>query len=130
MLVVGSPDCLVTDLFIPLVLREEDVTKTMYPSPVSKSVQVSRDPDRRKVDHICDSMRIAMENINPHKWVRFYCWHLWNNRVRRCLCPIILPVILVFHLPPQVLPVNTHVSCEENDPRTGDCAAEGTPASR
>lgn len=40
----------------------------------------------------------------------------------------ILPVILVFPLLPQVLPVNTHISREENDPGTGNCAAEGTQA--
>ena len=40
----------------------------------------------------------------------------------------ILPVILMFDLLPQVLPVNTHISCEENNPGTGNCAAEGTQA--
>lgn len=36
----------------------------------------------------------------------------------------------VLHSLPQVLLVNTHLSREENNPRTGNCAAEGTRASR
>lgn len=88
MLVVGSPDCLVSDLFIPLVLREEDVTKTMYPPPVPNTIQTFRDPDKKKLDLICDAMRVAMEKINPHKWVLFYCWLLWNSRIWICLCPV------------------------------------------
>lgn len=55
-----------------LVLREEDVTKTMYPPPSTPTVQPSSDPDGKKVDLICDAMRAAMENINPHKYV---CCH-------------------------------------------------------
>lgn len=55
-----------------LVFREEDVTKTMYPPPVTSAVQLPRDPEGRKVDLICDAMRAAMENLNPHKYV---CHH-------------------------------------------------------
>ncbi|EGV92490.1 elongator complex protein 1 isoform X1 [Cricetulus griseus] len=60
-------------------LKEEDVTKTMYPSPVYKSVQVSKDPDRKNIDRICDAMRIAMENINPHK----YCLSILTSHVKK-----------------------------------------------
>ncbi|XP_041513450.1 elongator complex protein 1 [Microtus oregoni] len=49
-------------------LKEEDVTKTMYPPPVPNTVQTFRDPDKKKLDLICDTMRVAMENINPHKY--------------------------------------------------------------
>ncbi|ELW64582.1 Elongator complex protein 1 [Tupaia chinensis] len=49
-------------------LKEEDVTKTMYPPPVTNSVQPSRDPEGKKLDLVCDAMRAAMENINPHRY--------------------------------------------------------------
>ena len=52
-----------------VVLREEDVTKTMYPPPITKSVQVSTHHDGKKLELICDAMRAAMEAINPRKWV-------------------------------------------------------------
>uniref|UniRef100_A0A8D0GXX1 Uncharacterized protein n=1 Tax=Sphenodon punctatus TaxID=8508 RepID=A0A8D0GXX1_SPHPU len=51
-------------------LREEDFTKTMYPLPVPSGAQVLECPDCKKVDLICDAMRAAMENINPHKYGR------------------------------------------------------------
>ncbi|KAL6090825.1 hypothetical protein STEG23_013251 [Scotinomys teguina] len=60
-------------------LKEEDVTKTMYPPPVSMGVQLSRDPDGKKVDLICDAVRVAMENINPHK----YCLSILTSHVRK-----------------------------------------------
>ncbi|KAL1776415.1 Elongator complex 1 [Sigmodon hispidus] len=60
-------------------LKEEDVTKTMYPPPVTKSVQMSRDPDRKKLDLICDAMRVAMENINPRK----YCLSILTSHVKK-----------------------------------------------
>ena len=41
----------------------------MYPPPVAGSVPLSSDPDEKKVDLICDAMRAAMENVNPHKCV-------------------------------------------------------------
>lgn len=43
----------------------------MYPPPVTNTVQLSRGPDGKKVDLVCDAMRAAMENINPHKYARF-----------------------------------------------------------
>ncbi|EPY84057.1 elongator complex protein 1 [Camelus ferus] len=49
-------------------LKEEDVTKTMYPPPATSTVQLSSDPEKKKVDLICDTMRAAMENINPHRY--------------------------------------------------------------
>lgn len=62
-----------------LVLREEDVTKTMYPPPSTPTVQPSSDPDGKKVDLICDAMRAAMENINPHK----YCLSILTSHVKK-----------------------------------------------
>ncbi|XP_049641142.1 elongator complex protein 1 [Suncus etruscus] len=49
-------------------LKEEDVTKTMYPPLVTHAIQLSRDLEGNKVDLICDTLRAAMENINPHKF--------------------------------------------------------------
>uniref|UniRef100_G3U3U6 Elongator complex protein 1 n=1 Tax=Loxodonta africana TaxID=9785 RepID=G3U3U6_LOXAF len=60
-------------------LKEEDVTKTMYPPPVSTSVQLPRDPDGKNVDLICDTLRAAMENINPHK----YCLSILTSHVKK-----------------------------------------------
>ncbi|XP_051018144.1 elongator complex protein 1 [Acomys russatus] len=60
-------------------LKEEDVTKTMYPPPVSKSTQVSRDPAGKKLDLICDAMRAAMETINPRK----YCLSILTSHVKK-----------------------------------------------
>ncbi|EDL91691.1 inhibitor of kappa light polypeptide enhancer in B-cells, kinase complex-associated protein, isoform CRA_b [Rattus norvegicus] len=60
-------------------LKEEDVTKTMYPPPVTKSVQVSTNPDGKKVDLICDAMRVAMETINPRK----FCLSILTSHVKK-----------------------------------------------
>uniref|UniRef100_A0A8C0R5H3 Elongator complex protein 1 n=1 Tax=Canis lupus dingo TaxID=286419 RepID=A0A8C0R5H3_CANLU len=61
-------------------LKEEDVTKTMYPPPVTSAVQLSReDPDGKKVDLICDTLRVAMESINPHK----YCLSILTSHVKK-----------------------------------------------
>lgn len=60
-------------------LKEEDVTKTMYPPPVPSSVQQSRDPGGTKLDLICDALRVAMENINPHK----YCLPILTSHVKK-----------------------------------------------
>uniref|UniRef100_A0A4X1VD97 IkappaB kinase complex-associated protein n=1 Tax=Sus scrofa TaxID=9823 RepID=A0A4X1VD97_PIG len=60
-------------------LKEEDVTKTMYPPPSTPTVQPSSDPDGKKVDLICNAMRAAMENINPHK----YCLSILTSHVKK-----------------------------------------------
>ncbi|XP_031233305.1 elongator complex protein 1 [Mastomys coucha] len=60
-------------------LKEEDVTKTMYPPPVAKSVQVSTHPDGKKIDLICDAMRAAMETINPRK----FCLSILTSHVKK-----------------------------------------------
>ncbi|KAM6169330.1 elongator complex protein 1 [Rhynchocyon petersi] len=60
-------------------LKEEDVTKTMYPPPVSSSVQLPRDTDKKNVDLICDTLRAAMENINPHK----FCLSILTSHVKK-----------------------------------------------
>ncbi|XP_074136167.1 elongator complex protein 1 isoform X1 [Sminthopsis crassicaudata] len=60
-------------------LKEEDITKTMYPPPVAKSIQMTRGPDGKKVDLICDAMRVAMQNINPHK----YCLCILTSHIKK-----------------------------------------------
>ncbi|XP_007950138.1 elongator complex protein 1 [Orycteropus afer afer] len=60
-------------------LKEEDVTKTMYPPPGNSSVQLPRDPDGKNVDLICDTLRAAMESINPHK----YCLSILTAHVKK-----------------------------------------------
>ncbi|XP_004600345.2 elongator complex protein 1 [Sorex araneus] len=61
-------------------LKEEDVTKTMYPPLVARELdKLSRDPEGNKVDLICDAMRVAMENINPHK----YCLSILTSHVKK-----------------------------------------------
>ncbi|KAM5300353.1 elongator complex protein 1 isoform 2-T2 [Ctenodactylus gundi] len=60
-------------------LKEEDVTKTMYPPPATSSFQLSRDSDGKNLDLICDAMRAAMENINPHR----YCLSILTSHVKK-----------------------------------------------
>lgn len=48
--------------------REEDFTKSMYPSlNGSSNSQPRQHPDQKKVNLICDVMRVAMEHIDPQK---------------------------------------------------------------
>ena len=104
----------------------------MYPPPVPSTVPRPSDPDEKKVDLICDALRAAMENINPRKYVCYrelasfekQKWVVAFLQLVRCSYCAIL------HVPLQVLPVNTHLSREENYPRAGDGTAEGTRTPR
>ncbi|XP_059830752.1 elongator complex protein 1 isoform X1 [Hypanus sabinus] len=58
-------------------LKEEDVTKTMYPYVSNSST--SAPEIGSKVDTICDALRTAMERINPHK----YCLPILTCHVRK-----------------------------------------------
>uniref|UniRef100_H2ZRP6 Elongator complex protein 1 n=1 Tax=Latimeria chalumnae TaxID=7897 RepID=H2ZRP6_LATCH len=49
-------------------LKEEDVTKTMYPSPVSGNITSAQGGSEKKVDSVCDALRMAMEKLNPHRY--------------------------------------------------------------
>ncbi|XP_043916910.1 elongator complex protein 1 [Protopterus annectens] len=60
-------------------LKEEDVTKTMYPSPTSAVALSGQREYQKKVDIVCDAMRTAMEKINPHK----YCLSILTTYVRK-----------------------------------------------
>ncbi|KAM9330548.1 elongator complex protein 1 [Gastrophryne carolinensis] len=60
-------------------LKEEDVTKTMYPRHTASglpSLQTSKD---KKVDVVCDAIRNAMEKLNPQK----YCLSVLTSYVRK-----------------------------------------------
>ncbi|XP_061198696.1 elongator complex protein 1 isoform X1 [Neopsephotus bourkii] len=61
-------------------LKEEDFTKTMYPSlNGSSKAQSHQHPDQKKVNLICDAMRVAMENIDPQK----YCLSILTAHVKK-----------------------------------------------
>ncbi|NWV00667.1 ELP1 protein, partial [Upupa epops] len=61
-------------------LKEEDFTKTMYPCMnVSSNAQPLQHPDKKKVNVICDVMRIAMEHIDPQK----YCLSILTAHVKK-----------------------------------------------
>uniref|UniRef100_A0A8B9GHK1 Elongator complex protein 1 n=1 Tax=Amazona collaria TaxID=241587 RepID=A0A8B9GHK1_9PSIT len=61
-------------------LKEEDFTKTMYPSlNGSSKAQSYQHPDQKKVNLICDVMRVAMENIDPQK----YCLSILTAHVKK-----------------------------------------------
>ncbi|XP_057276715.1 elongator complex protein 1 isoform X3 [Pezoporus wallicus] len=61
-------------------LKEEDFTKTMYPSlNGSSKAQSHQHPDQKKVNLICDVMRVAMENIDPQK----YCLSILTAHIKK-----------------------------------------------
>ncbi|XP_014637538.1 PREDICTED: elongator complex protein 1 isoform X1 [Ceratotherium simum simum] len=90
-------------------LKEEDVTETMYPPPVTSTVQLSRDPDGKKVDLVCDAMRAAMENINPHK----YCLSILTSHVKKTTPELEIVLQKVHELQGNAPPVPDAVSAEE-----------------
>ncbi|XP_040435018.1 elongator complex protein 1 isoform X2 [Falco naumanni] len=61
-------------------LKEEDFTKTMYPSlNGSSNAQPRQHPDQKKINLICDVMRVAMERIDPQK----YCLSILTAHVKK-----------------------------------------------
>ncbi|XP_069867301.1 elongator complex protein 1 isoform X1 [Dipodomys merriami] len=90
-------------------LKEEDVTKTMYPPPVTSNLHLSRDPDGKKLDLICDAMRAAMENINPHK----YCLSILTSHVKKTTPELELVLQKVHKLQENAPGVPDAVSAEE-----------------
>ncbi|XP_069486709.1 elongator complex protein 1 isoform X2 [Ambystoma mexicanum] len=59
-------------------LKEDDVRRTMYPSTVADQTLPSQ-TDVKKVDLICDSLRTALEKLNPHK----YCLSILTAHVKK-----------------------------------------------
>ncbi|XP_054440536.1 elongator complex protein 1 [Pteronotus mesoamericanus] len=90
-------------------LKEEDVTKTMYPPPVPGTTPVSGGPEGRKVDLICDAMRAAMESINPHK----YCLSILTSHVKKSTPELEIVLQKVHELQGNAPPVPDAVSAEE-----------------
>ncbi|XP_074936110.1 elongator complex protein 1 isoform X2 [Phalacrocorax aristotelis] len=61
-------------------LKEEDFTRSMYPSlNGSSNAQPRQHPDQKKVNLICDVMRGAMEHIDPQK----YCLSILTAHVKK-----------------------------------------------
>ncbi|XP_062455173.1 elongator complex protein 1 isoform X2 [Rhea pennata] len=61
-------------------LKEEDFTKSMYPSlNGSSNAQPQQHPDQKKVNVVCDVMRNAMERIDPQK----YCLSILTAHVKK-----------------------------------------------
>uniref|UniRef100_A0A669QRK3 Elongator complex protein 1 n=1 Tax=Phasianus colchicus TaxID=9054 RepID=A0A669QRK3_PHACC len=61
-------------------LKDEDFTKTMYPYLSSSSNdQPHQQPEQKKVNLICDVMRVAMECIDPEK----YCLSILTAHVKK-----------------------------------------------
>ncbi|XP_067409412.1 elongator complex protein 1 [Emydura macquarii macquarii] len=89
-------------------LKEEDFTKTMYPSPVSSNVQPQQCPDVKKVDIICDAMRAAMENINPQK----YCLSILTSHVKKSTPELEIALQKVHELRESVSPAAEGVTAE------------------
>ncbi|XP_034357990.1 elongator complex protein 1 [Arvicanthis niloticus] len=90
-------------------LREEDVTKTMYPPPVTKSVQMSTHPDGKKIDLICDALRAAMETVNPRK----FCLSILTSHVKKTTPELEIVLQKVHELQGNVLLNPETVSAEE-----------------
>nr|DBA28623.1 TPA: hypothetical protein GDO54_008951 [Pyxicephalus adspersus] len=49
-------------------LKEEDVTKTMYPSHTATPSPSLQTSTAKKIDVVCDAIRGAMEKLNPQKY--------------------------------------------------------------
>nr|XP_033774051.1 elongator complex protein 1 isoform X2 [Geotrypetes seraphini] len=89
-------------------LKEDDVTKTMYPSAASNS-QSPVVLDGKKVDHICDVMRTVMDKINPHK----YCLSILTCHVKRSIPELEIALQRVHELRETAPLVGDAVSTEE-----------------
>ncbi|XP_066223592.1 elongator complex protein 1 [Saccopteryx leptura] len=90
-------------------LKEEDVTKTMYPPPIASTVQRPGDPAGRKVDLICDAMRAAMESIDADR----YCLSILTSHVKKTTPELDIVLQKVHELQGNAPPVPDAVSAEE-----------------
>ncbi|KAM8803480.1 elongator complex protein 1 [Rhynchonycteris naso] len=90
-------------------LKEEDVTKTMYPPPIPSTVQRPGDPAGRKVDLICDAMRAAMESIDAHK----YCLSILTSHVKKTTPELDIVLQKVHELQGNAPPVPDAMTAEE-----------------
>ncbi|XP_061580732.1 elongator complex protein 1 [Cololabis saira] len=60
-------------------LKEEDMTGSMYPRPESSPVQPRPGAAHKKVDVVCDALRVAMETMDPNK----FCLSILTAHVKK-----------------------------------------------
>ncbi|RMC22440.1 hypothetical protein DUI87_00754 [Hirundo rustica rustica] len=90
--------------------REEDFTKSMYPSlNGSSNSQPHQHPDQKKVNLICDVMRVAMEHIDPQK----YCLSILTAHVKKSPPELEIALQKVHDLRESITPDVQAVSAEE-----------------
>ncbi|POI33793.1 hypothetical protein CIB84_002455 [Bambusicola thoracicus] len=90
--------------------RDEDFTKTMYPSLSSSSNdQPHQQPEQKKVNLICDVMRVAMECIDPEK----YCLSILTAHVKKNPPELETALQKVHDLRENISPNAAAVSAEE-----------------
>ncbi|XP_068032591.1 elongator complex protein 1 [Anomalospiza imberbis] len=91
-------------------LKEEDFTKSMYPSlNGSSNSQPCQHPDQKKVNLICDVMRVAMERIDPQK----YCLSILTAHVKKSPPELEIALQKVHDLRESITPDVQAVSAEE-----------------
>ncbi|NXA13966.1 ELP1 protein, partial [Sapayoa aenigma] len=91
-------------------LKEEDFTRSMYPSlNGSSDTQPRQHPDQKKVNLICDVMRVAMEHIDPQK----YCLSILTAHVKKSPPELEIALQKVHDLRESVTPDVKAVSAEE-----------------
>ncbi|NXY82248.1 ELP1 protein, partial [Alcedo cyanopectus] len=91
-------------------LKEEDFTKSMYPSlNGSSNAQPHQHPDQKKVNLICDVMRVAMEHIDPQK----YCLSILTAHVKKSPPELEIALQKVHDLRENITPDVKAVSAEE-----------------
>ncbi|XP_035418910.1 elongator complex protein 1 isoform X1 [Cygnus atratus] len=91
-------------------LKDEDFTKSMYPSlNGSSNTQPHQHLDQKKVNLICDMMRVAMERIDPEK----YCLSILTAHVKKNPPELEIALQKVHDLRESISPNVTAVSAEE-----------------
>ncbi|XP_072716665.1 elongator complex protein 1 isoform X2 [Ciconia boyciana] len=91
-------------------LKEEDFTKNMYPSlNGSSNAQPHQHPDQKKVNLVCDVMRVAMEHIDPQK----YCLSILTAHVKKSPPELEIALQKVHDLRESITPDVKAVSAEE-----------------
>ncbi|NXG73414.1 ELP1 protein, partial [Baryphthengus martii] len=91
-------------------LKEEDFTKSMYPSlNGSSNAQPCQHLDQKKVNLVCDVMRAAMEHIDPQK----YCLSILTAHVKKSPPELEIALQKVHDLRESTAPNVKAVSAEE-----------------
>ncbi|NXC44125.1 ELP1 protein, partial [Penelope pileata] len=91
-------------------LKDEDFTKSMYPSLNSSSNdQPYQQPEEKKVNLICDVMRVAMESIDPEK----YCLSILTAHIKKSPPELAIALQKVHDLRESISPNVAAVSAEE-----------------